>query len=84
MVIGGTGGGGRTSHPLRVTGGSSVVSQGSVEGATSTTTILASGSGGGGGTASGVLNRVGHQQSKWKRQVQEQRRNIYDRHTMLN
>lgn len=82
MVIGGTGGGGRTSHPLRVTGGS-VVSQGSVEGATSTTTILASGSGGG-GTPSGVLNRVGHQQSKWKRQVQEQRRNIYDRHTMLN
>ncbi|KAK3865431.1 hypothetical protein Pcinc_028959 [Petrolisthes cinctipes] len=31
-----------------------------------------------------VLNRVGHQQDKWKRQVQEQRRNIYDRHTMLN
>lgn len=60
------------------------------------------------GPSSGVLNRVGHQQSKWykknkttsmiflvkktnklqinsrKRQVQEQRRNIYDRHTMLN
>ncbi|GBM51116.1 Uncharacterized protein CG1161 [Araneus ventricosus] len=31
-----------------------------------------------------VLNRVGEQQDKWKRQVQEQRRNIYDRHTMLN
>lgn len=31
-----------------------------------------------------VLNRVGHQQDKWKRQVKEQRRNIYDRHTMLN
>uniref|UniRef100_U5EEX9 Putative conserved plasma membrane protein n=1 Tax=Corethrella appendiculata TaxID=1370023 RepID=U5EEX9_9DIPT len=31
-----------------------------------------------------VLNRVGHQQNKWKRQVKEQRRNIYDRHTMLN
>ncbi|XP_053673224.1 uncharacterized protein CG1161 [Anopheles nili] len=31
-----------------------------------------------------VLNRVGHQQDKWKRQVREQRRNIYDRHTMLN
>ena len=31
-----------------------------------------------------VLGRVGHQQDKWKRQVQEQRRNIYDRHTMLN
>lgn len=32
----------------------------------------------------GVLNRMGYQQRKWKRQVQEQRRNIYDRHTMLN
>ncbi|XP_018008216.1 uncharacterized protein CG1161 isoform X2 [Hyalella azteca] len=31
-----------------------------------------------------VLGRVGHQQDKWKRQVQEQRRNIYDRHNMLN
>ncbi|XP_076035900.1 uncharacterized protein CG1161 [Oratosquilla oratoria] len=31
-----------------------------------------------------VLGRVGHQQDKWKKQVQEQRRNIYDRHTMLN
>nr|XP_042910793.1 uncharacterized protein CG1161 isoform X2 [Parasteatoda tepidariorum] len=31
-----------------------------------------------------VLNRVGEQQDKWKRQVQEQRRIIYDRHTMLN
>ncbi|XP_060520354.1 uncharacterized protein CG1161 [Cylas formicarius] len=31
-----------------------------------------------------VLNRVSTQQDKWKRQVREQRRNIYDRHTMLN
>jgi len=31
-----------------------------------------------------VLNRVTNQQDKWKRQVQEQRRNIYDRHSMLN
>uniref|UniRef100_A0A8D8QG66 Uncharacterized protein CG1161 n=1 Tax=Cacopsylla melanoneura TaxID=428564 RepID=A0A8D8QG66_9HEMI len=31
-----------------------------------------------------VLNRVGHQQDKWKRQVMEQRKNIYDKHTMLN
>ncbi|KAL1518305.1 hypothetical protein ABEB36_001947 [Hypothenemus hampei] len=31
-----------------------------------------------------VLNRVSTQQDKWKRQVKEQRRNIYDRHTMLN
>lgn len=31
-----------------------------------------------------VLNRVGQQQNKWKKQVQEQRRNIYDKHTMLN
>ena len=34
--------------------------------------------------AEGVINRLGTQQSKWKRQVQEQRRNIYDRHSMLN
>ncbi|XP_022252076.1 putative protein 2 isoform X2 [Limulus polyphemus] len=31
-----------------------------------------------------VLNRVGQQQDKWKRSVQEQRRHIYDQHTMLN
>jgi len=73
-------GGGRTSHPMRVTGGSIISTTG------------AGGSGGGGTvvatslgpSSSSVLNRVGHQQSKWKRQVQEQRRNIYDRHTMLN
>lgn len=35
-------------------------------------------------SSSSVLNKVGQQQDKWKRQVQEQRRNIYDRHTMLN
>lgn len=33
---------------------------------------------------SNMFNRVGLQQDRWKRQVQEQRRNIYDRHTMLN
>ncbi len=33
---------------------------------------------------SSVVSRVGTQQSRWKRQVQEQRRNIYDRHSMLN
>ena len=31
-----------------------------------------------------VLNIVGQQQDKWKRQLKEQRRNIYDKHTMLN
>ncbi|KAG5677177.1 hypothetical protein PVAND_006958 [Polypedilum vanderplanki] len=31
-----------------------------------------------------VLNRVTNQQDKWKRQVQEQRQRIYDRHSMLN
>ncbi|XP_066901599.1 uncharacterized protein CG1161 [Halyomorpha halys] len=36
------------------------------------------------GVRGNVLNRVGHQQDKWKRQVREQRKNIYDRHTMLN
>ena len=34
--------------------------------------------------AEGVINRIGSQQSRWKLQVQEQRRNIYDRHAMLN
>ena len=34
--------------------------------------------------AEGIVNRLGSQTSKWKRQVQEQRRNIYDRHAMLN
>uniref|UniRef100_A0A0A9YFX8 Uncharacterized protein CG1161 n=1 Tax=Lygus hesperus TaxID=30085 RepID=A0A0A9YFX8_LYGHE len=36
------------------------------------------------GVRGNVLNRVGHQQDKWKRQVREQRKNIYDKHTMLN
>ncbi len=31
-----------------------------------------------------VMDRVGTQQTKWKAQVQEQRRNIYDRRSMLN
>ena len=39
------------------------------------------GAGGGGG---GVLHRVGNQQSKWQKTVMEQRRNIYDRRTILN
>ena len=34
--------------------------------------------------AEGIVNRLGSQTSKWKAQVQEQRRNIYDRHAMLN
>ena len=34
--------------------------------------------------AEGMINRLGTQQTKWKLQVQEQRRNIYDRHAMLN
>ena len=36
------------------------------------------------GGAEAVINRLGNQQTKWKKQVQEQRRNIYDRHAMLN
>ena len=31
-----------------------------------------------------VINRVESQQTRWKRKVEEQRRNIYDRHSMLN
>jgi hypothetical protein len=34
--------------------------------------------------ASGVLNRAVQHTNKWKKQVQEQRKNIYDNHTMLN
>jgi len=33
---------------------------------------------------SAALQRIGNQQDRWKRQVQEQRRHIYDQHTMLN
>lgn len=33
---------------------------------------------------SSMINRMGDQQVRWKRQVIEQRRNIYDRHSMLN
>jgi len=35
-------------------------------------------------SARGVIGAVGHSQDRWKRQVEIQRRNIYDRHTMLN
>lgn len=31
-----------------------------------------------------VLNRVGSSQSRWQQQLIEQRRNIYDRHSILN
>lgn len=31
-----------------------------------------------------VINRVNQQQSKWKKQIIEQRKNIYDTHSMLN
>ncbi|QQP37669.1 Transmembrane protein 9, partial [Caligus rogercresseyi] len=33
---------------------------------------------------SSVFQRIGLNQTRWKSQVQDQRRNIYDRHTMLN
>jgi len=69
-------GGGGTSHPMQVTTGassSSIIGPGR---AVVDDTSL--------GPSSSILNRVGHQQSKWKRQVQEQRKNIYDRHAMLN
>ena len=35
-------------------------------------------------SGAGVLNRVGQTTDKWKKTVQEQRRHIYDRHTILN
>jgi hypothetical protein len=31
-----------------------------------------------------LVNRAEQQHAKWKKQVQEQRKNIYDDHTMLN
>ena len=31
-----------------------------------------------------VMDRLGNQQNKWQRKVLEQRKNIYDRHAMLN
>lgn len=34
--------------------------------------------------ARGMIDMVGQSQDKWKKQVEIQRRNIYDRHTMLN
>jgi len=36
------------------------------------------------GTSGSVMNRVTHEQSKWKKQVQEQRRTVYDKHSLLN
>ena len=35
-------------------------------------------------TRSNVINRVTQEQSKWKRQVQEQRRTVFDTHVLLN
>ena len=32
----------------------------------------------------GVLNKVGNSQSRWKKQLIVQRKNIYDDHSMLN
>ena len=32
----------------------------------------------------GVVNRLGREQDRWKRQLEIQRYSVYDRHTMLN
>ncbi|KAK3580510.1 hypothetical protein CHS0354_001111 [Potamilus streckersoni] len=37
-----------------------------------------------GGRQRSIINRVTDEQKKWKGVVQEQRRNIYDKHSMLN
>lgn len=80
--IGGGGGGGSAVAAGAVADGLGMVAAGD---AGLTAETLATGGGGSSGGARGnVLNRVGHQQDKWKRQVREQRKNIYDRHTMLN
>lgn len=36
------------------------------------------------GRQKSVINYVSNEQKRWKSTVQEQRRNIYDKHTMLN
>jgi hypothetical protein len=38
----------------------------------------------GGPPPKNMLNRVGIQQNMWKKQVEQQRKNIYDKHTMLD
>ncbi|XP_054159454.1 proton-transporting V-type ATPase complex assembly regulator TMEM9-like [Oppia nitens] len=48
------------------------------------TTPVISPTSSGGPPPKNMLNRVGQQQTRWKKQVQEQRKNIYDKHTMLN
>lgn len=36
------------------------------------------------GRQNSVINYVSNEQKRWKSTVQEQRKNIYDKHTMLN
>ena len=47
-------------------------------------TLRSVGGVGAGAGGDSVLHRVGNQQIKWQRTVIEQRRNIYDRRTILN
>ena len=37
-----------------------------------------------GGRGENLIQRLDATQNRWKQQVQEQRKNIYDRHNMLN
>ena len=37
-----------------------------------------------GGRGENIIQRLDATQNRWKKQVQEQRRNIYDKHNMLN
>ncbi len=39
---------------------------------------------GAGGGPGSVVNRLGRETDRWKRQVEIQRHSVYDRHTMLN
>ena len=52
----------------------------SIAGPTAASSAVASAS----AAAGSVLNRAVQHQNKWKKQVQEQRKAIYDQHTMLN
>jgi len=38
----------------------------------------------GGGAARSVVNRIGVNQDRWRRQVEVQRSSVYDRHSLLN
>lgn len=61
-----------------------VVERERMESVSSRGSIFAPPGGSVGDTSTNVLNRAVNHQRKWEKQVREQRKNIYDDHTMLN